>query len=314
MISSDLLKNLKDKKIGITGSNGFIATNILRYLEKIKINKKKIILLNSKKVNLYNLKSIVSNTKDIDYLIHLSAATGGVVYTKNNSSEQMYRSMIKDLNIYEACKINKIKKLITLGNFHAFPKNIKKGLKEEMLHGNLPTNIHLGVGWSKRSLPIYNQVYQRDSETKYITLFSPNVYGPHDTLDKNLGHIIPSLIIKCLKKKNFKMYGGLNALREFIFVDDLVEIILRCLIKLNSSDFYIINSPDKIKINILLKKIIKYTNFEKKIIFEKIINDSSKRYSSSNKLKKFIKYNYNFNLDDGLKETINWYKHKLNVK
>ena len=36
MISSHLLKNLKDKKIGITGSNSFIGTNIVRYLEKLK--------------------------------------------------------------------------------------------------------------------------------------------------------------------------------------------------------------------------------------------------------------------------------------
>ena len=204
MISSDLLKDLKDKKIGITGSKGFIGTNIRKYLSKINTNKKNIILLNSKKVDLYSLKSTVSKTKGIDYIIHLSSATGGVLYTKNNSSEQMYRSIIKDLNIYEACKINKIKKLITLGNFHAFPKNIKKGLKEEMLYGDLPTNIHLGIGWSKRSLPIFNEVYQRDSKTKFITLFSPNVYGPYDTLDENLGHIIPSLIIKCLKKKTLK--------------------------------------------------------------------------------------------------------------
>ena len=109
------------------------------------------------------------------------------------------------------------------------------------------------------------------------------------------------------------MYGGLNALREFIYVDDLVEIILRSLIKLNYSDYYIINSPEKIKINFLLKKIIKYTKFKKKIFFKKIVNDNSKRFSSSNKIKKFIKYNYNFNLDNGLKETINWYKQKLNV-
>ena len=42
---------------------------------------------------------------------------------------------------------------------------------------------------------------QNKSKTNFITLFSANCYGPGDTLDLNYGHIIPKLIIQCLKTK-----------------------------------------------------------------------------------------------------------------
>ena len=217
--------------------------------------------------------------------------------------------MIKDLNIYKASKKNKIKKLITVGNLHAYPKNINGQLKEDKIHSGLPFSGHLGIGWSKRNLSVMNQVFSNNnSDTKFITLYSANCYGPGDTRDLNYGHIIPKLIIQCLKNKNFNLFGSLNAVREFIYVIDLINIIILSLIKVNKTTFFNVGSGEKVKISKLVNIVKSKTFFKSKIENKNKINDNSKRYCGNKNLHKNLNYKIIFNLDKGLDQTIRWYK------
>ena len=219
--------------------------------------------------------------------------------------------MTKDLNVFQASKISKVKKMITLGNFHAYPKNLKNRIKEDDLFKGLPSQTHLGIGWSKRNLSIFSQVFSKKSTTKFIVLYSANAYGPGDSLNLNYGHIIPSFIIKCLKNKDIKLFGGKNAIREFIYVKDLTEILILSLKKINKSCYINVGSNEKVKIKKLIQLIAKLTNFKKKIIFQNKIKDNSVRYSDKNNFKKLLNYDVQYNLNLGLKETIAWYKKKI---
>ena len=247
----------------------------------------------------------------IDLVIHLSSATGGIKYTKDNMATQLYTTMTKDLNVFQAAKICKVKKVLTLGNFHAYPSQLKKNINEEYLFNGLPAPTHLGIGWSKRNLAVLSSVFSRNSNTKFIVLYSANAYGPGDSLDLNYGHIIPSFIIKCLKNKNIKLFGGSNAIREFVYVKDLIFIILNSLIKIKESCHINVGSNEKIKIKDLIILISQLTNFKKKVIFQNKIKDQSIRFSDKERFNKIVNYKNKYNLESGLKETILWYKKKL---
>ena len=301
--------NLVNKKIAITGSKGFIANHVKQKLKYFGINKSKLVCLNSTNTNYFQLNNLKKKLKGVDYVIHLSSATGGIKYTKEKSSEQFYITMLKDLNIFEASKQCNVKKVITLGNLHAYPGDINGMLKEKDLHKGLPVESHIGIGWSKRNLDVLRKVYSKNnSKTKFLILYSANCYGPGDTLDLNHGHIIPKLIIQCLKNKDFQIFGSTNAVREFIYVKDLTNIIILSLLKLNNSCSLNIGSGESIKISHLIKKIIKKTAFEKKIKNQSFIIDNSKRYCGKVNLEKFLNYKILYKLEEGLKETIDWYK------
>ena len=124
----------------------------------------------------------------------------------------------------------------------------------------------------------------------------------------NFGHIIPKLIIQCLKNKNFNLFGSLNAVREFIYVKDLVNIIILSLIRINKTSFFNIGSGEKVKISKLVNIIKRKTFFNKKIKNKNKIKDSSKRYCGNKNLYKNLNYKIIFNLDKGLDQTIRWYK------
>ena len=307
-----LVKKFTNKKVAVTGSSGFIAKHLIQKLRSLKINKLKIISINSSNTNYFDLKSIEKKLISVDFVVHLSSATGGIKYAKDNMSEQFYIATMKDLNVFQASKNKKVKKVITLGNLHAYPKNINGVLKEEKMFGELPFGGHLGIGWSKRNLSIMGKIFSNNNvHTNFITLYSANCYGPGDTLDTNYGHIIPKLIIQCIKNKNFELFGSLSAIREFIHVTDLANVILLSLIKINQTNFLNIGSGESIKISKLLQIIKNKTSFNKKVINENKINDKSKRICGNKNLLKYLKYKTIFNLDTGLSQTIDWYKKVL---
>ena len=309
-MNKNIISKIRDCKIAITGSNGFIASHLVAYLQIIGVQKKSLLLINSKTTD-YSLKNLIIKFSKIDLVIHLSSATGGIKYTKDNMATQLYTTMTKDLNVFQAAKICKVKKVLTLGNFHAYPSQLKKNINEEYLFNGLPAPTHLGIGWSKRNLAVLSNVFSRNSNTKFIILYSANAYGPGDSLDLNYGHIIPSFIIKCLKNKNIKLFGGSNAIREFVYVKDLIFIILNSLIKIKESCHINVGSNEKIKIKDLIKLISQLTNFKKKVIFQNKIKDQSIRFADKERFNKVVNYKNKYNLESGLKETILWYKKKL---
>ena len=309
-MNKNIINKIRNYKIAITGSNGFIASHLISYLQIIGVQKKSLLLINSKTTD-YSLKNLIIKFSKIDLVIHLSSATGGIKYTKDNMATQLYTTMTKDLNVFQAAKICKVKKVLTLGNFHAYPSQLKKNINEEYLFNGLPASTHLGIGWSKRNLAVLSSVFSRNSNTKFIVLYSANAYGPGDSLDLNYGHIIPSFIIKCLKNKNIKLFGGSNAIREFVYVKDLIFIILNSLIKIKESCHMNVGSNEKIKIKDLIILISQLTNFKKKVIFQNKIKDQSIRFADKERFNKIVNYKNKYNLESGLKETILWYKKKL---
>ncbi len=301
--------NFKNKKIAITGSNGFIAKHVIKELADLNISNLRIIKINSQNSNYFNIKNLEKKLNAVDYIIHLSSATGGIKFTKENMAEQYYITTIKDLNIFTVAKKNNVKKLITLGNLHAYPGNINGKLRENKIFNGLPAHSHLGIGWAKRNLSIITDIYGRNNnKTKFITIYAANCYGPGDTLDLNHGHIIPKLIIQCLKNKDFDLFGSLNAVREFIYVKDLAKIIILSLAKINQSTFFNVGSGESIKIKNLVNKIKNKTSFSKKIYSKSRIIDNSKRICGDYNLNKKLGYKIIYKLDKGLEETIKWYK------
>ena len=101
-----------------------------------------------------------------------------------------------------------------------------------------------------------------------------------------------------------------NHSRTFCFIDDAInEIYLIIKSKKSLHQLYNIGSQEEIKIYDLAKKIAEKLNKKNiKIIKKKdIYNSPSKRFPSIKKAKKISKFEFNHNIDSGLKITIDWY-------
>ena len=219
--------------------------------------------------------------------------------------------MIKDLNVFEAARISKIKKVITLSNLHAYPPNIKGKLKEKSIFDGLPNKVHLPSGWPKKTLPVMTEIYGNTKTTNFIVLISANTYGPNDSTNIKFSHIIPSTIMKFLNGKKLTFLGGKNSQREFIYVKDLANIILCSLFKIKTSCYFNVGSNHKIKIIDLIKKIKRITKNTEKLTFLNKIKDNSIRISDTKIMREKLNYKIKYSIDEGLFETVSWYKKNL---
>ena len=145
----------------------------------------------------------------------------------------------------------------------------------------------------------------------YVYVVMNNLYGPKDNFDIKTGHVVPSLIHKCLiaKKNNsiFNVWGSPNDKRCFLFSEDAAEALYLCM---KQKKFNVINvgSAQEYKINDLVKIIKNELNFLGKI---KWINSDIKTIKRRNidltRLKR-TGFKEKWSLPLGIRKTILWLK------
>ncbi len=255
----------------------------IRFLEKVKYI---ICDINNKKI----LKKIDNN---FDYVVNL----GGYVDHKNK--QETYRSHYLGLKSLTKIFIKKkIKKFIQIGSSMEYGR-VKSPQKENFnCH---PKSIYAISKFlsTKRLITLYKK---KNFPAVILRLYQ--VYGPNQ--DKN--RLIPIIIDSCKNNKSFPCSSGVQ-LRDFLFVDDLIDAILRCLDKKVEGKIINIGSGKIIKVKKIINQIV---NFYKagKPLFGKIKlrkEEMLEVYPSLLNARKFLGWKAKVSFKSGILKTINFY-------
>ena len=151
----------------------------------------------------------------------------------------------------------------------------------------------------------YSAIYK----LKLTALRFFTVYGPYGRPDMALYKFVE----KTLNNQSIELYNKGRHIRDFTFIDDIVDPIIKLIKKPSNKsvpfEIYNIGNEQPIKlvnfIKIIEKKLgvnlkIKNTSFQK--------GDIYKTHSSSKKLKKFINYKPKISIEKGIGIFIDWYK------
>ena len=150
---------------------------------------------------------------------------------------------------------------------------------------------------------------QHNLEIKVVRIF--NTYGPN--MHPNDGRVVSNFIMQALQNKDLTVYGNGEQTRSFCFIDDLVSGLQKMM---NSGKENIgpinLGNPTELKILDLAKKIIKLTNSKSKIINRDLpLDDPIRRKPDISEAKKILNWDPKVDIDDGLKETIEYFKLQL---
>jgi len=165
---------------------------------------------------------------------------------------------------------------------------------------------------SKTSSDLLVRAWYKTYNLPTITTNCCNNFGPWQFPEK----LIPLIINNCIKKKKIPIYGNGQNIREWIFVEDHVDALIKIFNKGNIGEVYNIGSGYEIsnikltkKICNILDKITENNNSSKNLIT--FVNDRAGhdyRYAiNSNKIKKEFNFKIKNSFDKDLKKTINWY-------
>lgn len=314
----------KDSRFLVTGGAGFIGSNIVEELLKRGYYVRAIDnFINGKKENIEafidnknfefikgdirNLKNCMEACKNIDYVLH-QAALGSVPRSIKEPTLSNDINVSGFVNMLYASKENKIKKFVYASSSSVYGDS-KSLPKKEGEEGNLLSPYAL----TKKIDEMYAKLFYELYGLPTIGLRYFNVYGPKQDENSIYSAVIPIFINKLIKNQQAIINGDGTNSRDFTFVKDVVKAnILSCMC--NESCFgevYNIGYGGNTTITELYNNI-------KKILSKNITpiyssqreGDISHSHASIKKANKALKYVPEYNIDEGLKHTINWYKKK----
>ena len=146
-----------------------------------------------------------------------------------------------------------------------------------------------------------------------------NMFGPHDHFEEVRSHALGALVSKIADaKKNNKeeviIWGDGSPIREWLYVEDGADALLKCL-NLNEKDYFTIGVNKGITIINLAKIIAKHLSWNGNFVFDKSKpNGVSEKTVVDKFSKNLINWSPSTELEDGIKITVEWYMENNNVE
>jgi len=299
-------RSLRNKKnyqvIGIDNLNNYYDRNLK--LDRLKILKKdfkKFSFIKSDISEYSKIEKIFKKYK-FSHVVHL-AAQAGVRYSLKKPEEYTKSNLVGFFNILECCRKYKIKHLIYASSSSIYGGNKKLPFSEKDLT-NKPIQFYAATKLSNE-LMAYSYSSLHKLKTTGLRFFT--VYGPWGRPDMAFF----SFTKKILENKFLEVYNYGNHLRDFTYIDDVVEGVKKILfVRKNIGNFQLFNlgfgKPIKLLefIKILEKTIGKKAKLK---YVAKQKGDMKKTFSSINKMKKIYNYYPKIKPSIGLKQFVNWY-------
>ena len=320
-------------KILVTGAEGFIGSHLVELLLKKKFKVKALVLynsfnswgwlenLNSKLKN--NLEVVLGDIRDkenfedlsksVDIIINMAALIG-IPYSYKASRSYIETNVIGSLNVLNSALKNNISQVIQISTSEVYGTPKKVPITE-----NFPYNAQSPYAASKIAADQLSLSFYRSFNLPVSIIRPFNTYGPRQSARA----IIPTIITQALKNKKIKL-GSVYPKRDLMYVEDTVRGICAAI---NNKKTYgqVINLGTGYEISIknLVEKISKLLGF--KIEYQTQTNRKRPKKSevdrllaSNRKAKKLLnwkpKYSKAKGLDDGLRQTLNWFKEEKNLK
>src|SRR5712692_8021414 len=258
------------KRVLITGGAGFLGSFVVEKLRQRGC--KDIFVPRRKDYDLVEMEAVKRLHKDTqpNLVIHLAARVGGIGANQANPGKFFYDNLMMGAQLMEAGRQAGVEKFVTISTICAYPKFTPVPFKEEDLWNGYPEETNAPYGLAKKMLLVQSQAYRQQYGFNSIVLFPVNLYGPRDNFDLQTSHVIPALIRKCLEAKrsdapNIEVWGDGSPTREFLYVEDAAEGIVRAAASYDEADPVNLGNGREITIKDLVEMIARLTSFEGEI-------------------------------------------------
>jgi GDP-L-fucose synthase len=306
---------LENKRILLTGSGGFLGRFVVKnLLEKRKVDSKNLIIPRSRTDDLRDIAVCERLVKDVDVVIHVAGRTGGIGFNKRHPGSLFYDNIIMNTQLMEASRREGASKFVGIGTVCSYPKFTPVPFLEEDLWSGYPEETNASYGLAKKMMLVQGQAYRQEYDFNAVHLLMVNLYGPGDNFDPEDSHVIPSLVRKFVDAKDndlpfVTLWGSGRASREFLYVADAAEAIIAATELYNEGAPVNIGSGKEVSISNLAETISRIVEYEGELRFDATRPDGQpRRCLDTAKAEKEFGFKASTDLEQGLRETITWYR------
>jgi GDP-L-fucose synthase len=253
-----------------------------------------------------------------DVVIHLAAEVGGIGANRENPGRYFYANMAMALHLIELFRVKGFAerggKFLQTGTICAYPNLTPVPFNEEELWNGYPESTNAPYGIAKKAAWQMLDAYHMQYGMRSAYVLPVNLYGPRDNFNLHSSHVIPALIRKCVEAKqrsddHIVCWGTGSASREFLYVDDAAEGIIRATEVMDNPTPINLGASFEITIKDLVELIVRLTGFAGEIRWDSTKPDGQpRRCLDTDKAKKLLGWQAEVGFEEGLKRTIEWYE------
>jgi CDP-glucose 4,6-dehydratase len=264
---------------------------------------KKVIILNGRLEDYFLIERTL-NEYEINTIFHLGAQT--IVGTANRSPLATFESNIKGTwNVLEAARNSEIiERIIVASSDKAYGEHEKLPYTEDMpLKGKHPYDV------SKSCADLIAQSYYNTYNLPVGITRCGNFYGGGDL---NFNRIVPGTIKSVLNNERPVIRSDGGYIRDYIYILDAVEAYLFLAEKLDNPTIrgaFNFSNESQVTVLDVVKMIFKQMNREdlEPLILNEAKSEIKHQYLSARKAREMLGWKPKYNLETGLRETIEWY-------
>ena len=313
------------KKVLVTGGSGFIGSVVVEML----LERGAEVILTSRdfdkafrflehvktKIELFegDLKDSLMARKCIsgaEVLMHLAADVGGIEYNIKHPGSIYRNNMQIFMNVLEAARLERVGRIMVTSSACVYPRHCTIPTPEREGFDGRPEPTNEGYGWAKRMQEFMSEAYAKEYGMNICIARPYNAYGPRDNFNSNSSHVISALISKVEEGQNpLVVWGSGIASRSFIYVDDLARGLIEVAEKSPQVEAINIGNNEEINIKNLAHQIVQISGKGNDIIFDSKKPDGQpRRCCDINLGKELIGFEAKVSLEEGLLNTIEWYR------
>ena len=297
----------------LTGGHGFLGGAIRAELERrgatnvVSPMRPELDLLDAQQVNSF----LAANRPDV--IIHAAAVVGGIGANREHPGRFFYENALMGIQLIEAARAAGVGKFVCVGTVCAYPKFTPVPFREDDLWNGYPEETNAPYGIAKKMLLVQLQAYRAEYGLRGIFLLPANLYGPRDDFDPRTSHVIPAVIRKFVEAKDrgethVDLWGDGTPTREFLFVDDAAEGIVRAAERYDDPEPVNLGTSEEVSIAELARLIAEKTGFHGSIRWDPTKpNGQPRRRLDISRAEAAFGFRARTRFEEGIARTIAWY-------
>jgi GDP-L-fucose synthase len=249
-----------------------------------------------------------------EVVIHLAARVGGIGYNQVAPAELYLDNLLMGTYLIEGARRFGVAKTVLVGTVCSYPKFTPVPFKEQSLWDGYPEETNAPYGIAKKALLIHAQVNRAQYDQQSIFLIPTNLYGPGDSFDTAVSHVIPALIRKCVEAEeagrgSIDVWGTGSASREYLYVHDAAEGIVLAAEHYDGAEPVNLGANHEITIRETVELIAKATGFTGNLSWDPTKPDGQpRRRVDADRALAAFGWKATTSFEDGLQETVRWYR------
>jgi len=247
-------------------------------------------------------------------VIHLAANVGGIGINRQHPGLFFYENLMMGTLLLEYARRAGLAKFVGIGTVCSYPKFAPLPFKEADLWDGYPEETNAPYGLAKKMLLVQSQAYRQEYGYNAIHLLPVNLYGPHDKFDLKSSHVIPAVIRKMVDAQEsgadfVTLFGDGSPTREFLFVRDAAEGIVRAAEHYNGAEPVNLGSAFEISIRDLVEIIADEVGFAGELRWDTSKpNGQPRRKLDVSRARREFGFVARTDFRAGLRETVRWYR------